>query len=415
VAAQSGPHLRLGEVERLEALPGEGTVTLRWVAPPGCLRVEVLRTAGRPPAPGEGGVAVVATATSALDTGLANGQVWGYRVIAVYADPVRAGGELRSAGCTVLVRPEAPPQPVEDLRAERAEALVLLRWKPPASGEVELRVLRARPALRVGNVLSLSEARQLGEAVPSLARGEGRFRPGASGRYFFLPLTVREETATVGRVADVVFVDPVTEVAIRRTAGTVALTWKWPTTAERAIVAWAAERHPERADGGSGRRAEVLRGDYEREGCWRLPATEAKQALYVAVFACASEPGLFAPPARAFDAGGSLATVRYHVETERSLFSRTPRAAWLELSTTDPVSHLPALVVVAKAQDVPLSARDGQVLLELEGVELAGGKARIGLPATSVQEPYLKLFFREPERAQQVRLLPAAREQLRLR
>ena len=62
---------------------------------------------------------------------------------------------------------------------------------------------------------------------------------------------------------------------------------------------------------------------------------------------------------------------------------------------------------------VPVSPRDGRVLEELPAARLEAGRASIALPDPGRGSGlYVKLFFKEADAAREVRLLPAAREEL---
>lgn len=412
--ATSGPHLRTAEVEDLELLAGNGEVTLRWKNPPGCRRVEVWRRQGVPP-DGPGEAAPTVAGASAHDTGLANGQPYGYRVVAVFADPSRPDGELKTSGRTATATPLSPPAPVLDLTASRTGKNVVLRWSPIMGAVVQLRQSTRPPDAAPGMVLPASQADRLGTLVPGISGNAAHVTLTGQGRVFFIPLSVVASTAVVGSVAEVTTLDPVHDFEVRRSGSSLALTWGWPEGTEEVLVAWGHERHPEDPLEEQGGRALVTRREYDRSGIWLLQNVE-RRAHYLSVFAKAPQGDLYALPARAVETLGQGASIAYRVGVKKSLLRRAVEDAWVEVTSSNRDGlTLPPLVVIGKAHTVPLSPRDGEVLLEVPGLKLEQGRALLPLPAHSWPgRPYVKLFFKDAAAAREIRLLPAEKDRLQI-
>ncbi|HEX4955375.1 MAG TPA: zinc ribbon domain-containing protein [Thermoanaerobaculia bacterium] len=415
-AAVSGPHLRLGEVAGLEAEAGDGSVRLGWQPPPGCLRVEVRRLRSAPPGGNEGAVLVPVTASGALDGGLTNGETYRYRVTSVFADPARPGGELASGGLVVSVSPTAPPAPVRDLVVERQGDRVRLRWSPVAGAQVEIRLVAGSGgAPPEGTVTPVAALARLGERLATAGGSALEATLPGPGRFQLVPISLHAGTAVVGKAVEVLNLEGATRLAARRVGNGLALTWDWPRGAEAAVVAWAEDGPPQDPRGGGGRRVRVTRAEYGSADCHLIPYLERRRH-YFAVFIAVPGQDLYAPPATVLDSGGQETVARYQVETRRGLLSRTVTDAWIEVACTDGLGALPSLLVVAKPQAVPVSASDGEVVARLDALPLEAGHGRIPVPSGLwPKRPYLKLFFQDPEHARSIRLLPAAKDQLRVR
>jgi tetratricopeptide (TPR) repeat protein len=412
--ATSGPHLRTAEVEDLELVSGNGEVTLSWTVPPGCRRVEVWRRQSSPPG-GHDGTALTVAGASAQDTGLTNGLLFGYRVVAVFADPLRPGSELRTSGRTATATPVAPPAPVLDLTASRTGRNVLLRWSPVAGSTVQIRQTSRPPDATPGLVLPASQADRFGNLVPGTTGNGAQVTLTGQGRVFFIPLSVAAGTAVVGAVAEVTTLDPVQQLQVRRSGPHLAMTWEWPEGTEEVLVAWAHDRHLEDPRQEQGGRVRVTRREYDRSGCWLLQNVE-RRPHYISVFAKTPQGDLYAQPARTVETLGQGTSVAYRVGVKKSLLRRSVEDAWLELtSTSGDGMTLPPLVVVGKAHAVPLSPRDGEVLLEVPGLQIERGRALLPLPAHCWPgRPYVKLFFKDAAAAREIRLLPAEKERLQI-
>jgi hypothetical protein len=413
--ATGGPHLRTAEVDDLELVAGNGDVTLRWTPPSGCRRVEIWRRQGAVPGSPGDGTALTVAGNSAHDTGLTNGVLYGYRAVAIFADPHRPQGEIATPGRTATATPVAPPAAVTDLSSSRTGRSVLLSWTPVRGATVQIRQASRLPDYSPGLILPASQADRFGSLVPGATTNGAQVSLSGQGRVYFVPLSVAAGTAVVGRAAEVTTLDPVQQLNVRRTGPHLALTWEWPAGTEEALVAWSHDRHPEDPRQKQGQQARITRREYDRAGCWLLQSVE-RRPHYISVFAKAPEGDLYAPPAKIVETLGQGASVSYRVGVKKSLLRRTVEEAWLELTSngSDGLT-LPALVVIGKAHAVPISPRDGEVLLEVSSLRFERGKAHLQLPANSwSSRPFVKLFFKDAATAREIRLLPAEKNRLQI-
>jgi hypothetical protein len=413
VPAASGPHLRLTEVADLVAVAGSGEVTLCWSPPAGCLRVEVWRCLGAPPPQRGDGVELAGTRDGVRDSGLANGSRYGYRIHAVYPDPAQEGRELHGPGRAITATPLALPQAVMDLNARRSGRTVVLSWTPLAGAAVEIRQATGLPDCAPGSVLAASQTGRFGKLLPSASAGTSHTTLLRQGRYFFLPLSIAGGTAVVGRAAEVTSLDPVSALTARRAGAGIALTWQWPEGTDEVLVAYAHDRAPDSPLDGRCTKVRLTRREYDRSGCWQLPYAE-RRALHFSVFAKASGTELYSPGVETVESMGQEIAVSYRVVVKQRLLRRAADRAWIELRAAGAETSIPALLVVGKVHNVPLSPADGEVLAELPELLLESGRALLPIPARRPDAPtYVRLFFKDPTAARRIRLLPAARENLR--
>jgi hypothetical protein len=264
-------------------------------------------------------------------------------------------------------------------------------------------------------ILPASQADRFGALVPGATGNGAQIALTGQGRVYFVPLTVAAGTAVAGRAAEVTTLDAVTQLQVRRTGPHLAMTWDWPAGIDEVLVAWSHDRYPEDPRQTQGQQARVTHREYDRSGCWLLQNVE-RRPHYIAEFAKAPEGDLYAPPARIVETLGQGASVSYRVGVKKSLLRRSIEAAWLELTSNggDGLT-LPALVVIGKAHTVPISPRDGEVLLTVDSLRFERGKALLPLPPQSWPgRPYVKLFFQDAAAAREIRLLPAEKERLQI-
>lgn len=410
-AAVSGPHLRAAEVAGLEVHAADGSVSLTWSAPPGARGVEVWRAEGRAPSRAGEGQKVPADLTSAQDHGVQNGRLYGYRVVVVYPDPVKPGGEIRTAGESAEAQPQPPPPPVTDLRAERTGSSVFLTWTAPNSGRMQLRRRPTPPSATPNVAIPVSRLDQLGTLVPFSGTNSATVDIANDGQTVFVPVTIDRTTAVVGQWVTVVDVADVKKLRARCTGATIVLTWEWPPNIDTVWVAWSNEAFPLEAGTGQGRQFD--RQAYERAAGWEVPCRDPKH-YYFAVFARHSATGAWSAGVRTLETMGVVDLVQYSLVVKKGFMGLGAVESISLVLRSEVVRLLPPLVLVARDRQAPGTPSDGRVVLDLPAVRLTDGTATIPVPRSAwAANEHVRLFFRDPANVQEIRLQPTS-DQLRL-
>jgi hypothetical protein len=412
-SAGSGPHLVTSDVKNLTTRGGDKEVILNWERPKGCKRVEVWRkNDGVPANPGDGAPMVV-SGDSAHDTELINGKSYGYRVVVVFDDPRNPGKEVYTPGVASTAFPVSPPEPVTDLNCVLEGKTVRLNWSPIAGASVQIRQTTAQPNSHPGLIIPLDQADRIGTLIGAGSTGNAQSTITVQGRIYFVPLTVAGGIAVVGNVASLTTVEDVVNLKARAVGRNIVLTWDWPAGIDEAIACFAHDGYPADAVNGHSTRVRITRQEYNRNHCWEVRGA-ARQSHYFTIFAKTGDSGVCSTGARAFESMGQGISVTYRVVLKRAFMSRTVQQAWLELQCKDRPS-LPGLLVVGKQRNVPLSPADGTMIEEVREVFFRDGKAQIQIPQQYLGAPtYVKVFFKDSRDAQEIRLLPAPKEELRL-
>jgi hypothetical protein len=304
-----------------------------------------------------------------------------------------------------------PPSPTH-LRASPLVSGFRLTWQPPATNRtLDYRLLR-----KAGSAPRHAEDGNVVAEGRSASLDDPRAPPGVAWYYAVFALrgsaSCREPAVSGPHLLSL---DAVTRLAARRSGPNLVLTWSWPPGIEECLVTWTYDHHAADALEASGGRARVTRREYDRAGCWVLSHAE-RRPHYLAVLARVPGDDLYAPPARVIESMGQALSVSYQVVVKKALLRRTVTEAWIELTCgAADGTEVPALLVVGKAQGVPLSPQDGEVLAALPPVRIEKGRARLPIPERHWHHrPYLKLFFQDAGAAREIRLLPAEKDRLLL-
>ena len=111
--------------------------------------------------------------------------------------------------------------------------------------------------------------------------------------------------------------------------------------------------------------------------------------------------------------GGRSARVTYQVVTERNWITRRVTGVRIDLRTEDDIGSLNGVAAVLNKTTVPMHLSDGRTVASRSRIEFQDGCATLALPG-SVRAGYVKLFFEDDEARNGVRLLPPARNRLRI-
>jgi hypothetical protein len=383
----AGPAVRVEDVHALRATAGDGSVVLDYRSPPRARAAEVWRQVGSEPPKRQAGARVPsASLTSATDTGLTNGVLHGYRVVAVFEGP--DGQPLYSPGVTCSVLPVELPRPVRNLCVVRRAGQFEVSWTPPPAGQVQVYALEpgtpVPTSFRVGESIPPEVLAQLGTRLPSSGANSARGTIPTGADLYLLPVTLLGSAVVVGEPASVGWLEDVEGLLPVLTDGQLHLRWTWPAGAEAALVTWRPDRFPTGPEDPRAQHDLMARGRYENEGGYRckLPAVEE---MYLAVYAATRRTGGLTPPRSSgagsdrqsqswqYASGGTPGMrVRLPIGKVRTLYYRiVPCTTWLLFPTGEyelrllpsDDTTLPGLVLMWKAGGLPLEPGDGVSLL----------------------------------------------------
>ena len=407
----TGPHLKMDEVDKIEYKAGNKQISIKWQPPSGCLSVEVRRWEGKR----SEGVRVIFSGNNLLDSGLQNGRRYRYLIVAKFRNPNDTTQTLFSKGKSIIAMPVAPPEPVLDLTARRKERLVFLTWTPPA-GKVEVQIRQAQsiPAVEPGQILSVHQANHFGVPIPTSSDHTTQTTLTAQGRVFFVPLSIVSETAVIGRPVSVTTIDEVSNFISQRNGRSIILTWSWPTGATEVFLTYHNDYFPLAPTTNGAAKVRITRAEYERYNYWELRSATAKKH-YFTIFVRDPTADIYSNGVKLLEAMGQEGTVQYYVNVKKRFLSRIPHSAWIEFISKDG-KPLENIVVVLKNNFPPVSMDDGIVIAEADKLTFLGGKSQLSIPEQYLKHKgFIKVFFKDDLLAREVRLLPSAKEKLRLR
>ncbi len=269
--SRTSPVFVAREVEGLTAIDHDGSVDVRWRHPAGVGEVWVERTrsdvAGEPAQRLRGGVGGL------VDTSVANGGTYRYRVFVEYRTP--QGNPLRTDGRSVTGQPFAMPAPLRGLQASAEAERVSLSWPAPEAGAVAVVRVMAGRAPEVGEVVDARHLERLGQVLPvDPGRAEASDRTGGGVRWY-VPVTVVGVQGVVGESIRHTGLGDVTDVVAEDDGADIVLRWTWPPGCTEVLVLWSHSGSSTGVDATQPEQSKVTNMAYELKQGWRMPKAEA--------------------------------------------------------------------------------------------------------------------------------------------
>lgn len=394
------------EVSALLIQASDGMVGGSWRSTAGTVRV------ARRDAPSDAETPVPLDGPHAfVDRSIVNGRAYVYRVFVEYLDA--CGKKVVTPGLATSVRPAARPDPVS-VEVESAPGGRLLRWDAPSCGTVAVYRCSNRPTFTHGQALTTSDLQSLGRALQPRGLCEA-IDDTAPGTVWYLPVTRSGDAAVTGTARRCTALPEVGGVVGDDFGGYLQVRWQWPADCPISRVAWRSDRFPVGPDDPLAEKAEVSRGQYERDGGFRLESPGPRPYRFH-VFA-----GQVVDGETVFGTGRGV-ELRAQAGPRRITYGIT-RGGLLQrgrfticFSSADAVDRLPDVVVVARRGDLPpLRSEDGMPLAVFKDVRVASNG---GYPFElgNLRAPlYLKAFFADPAQDPSFVLIDPPPQHLRVR
>lgn len=358
--AVTGPVVRLAQVSNLRVKPGDGKAELEWQPPANARGIEVWRLAKAEPKRGEGTRVLGTSVKSVVDTGLTNGTLYGYRVVAAFDGP--SGHTVYSPGVICLVTPMPPPKPVTDLTCTRQGETFEAAWTAPPEGDVRVYTLHTSLLYRLNDIIPASEADDLGTRVPAVGPASVRGTLGGRTQLHLLPVTIRGASAVIGQIQSLSFIDDVQDVRMWAVAGTLYGQWTYPKGFDLVVVMFRTDHFPSGPEDQSAKPMWWTRQQAELSR-FHCPVPETDR-VYATVYTVAERGGQreYAPGVRREVAVAGFRRAKFQVQAVRKFwFWKT--AEWVLTIRPEEKTYLPEMVLVARADGYPLSPKNGTVVL----------------------------------------------------
>lgn len=354
----------LPPVTALKAEVGTATIALSWQAPPDA-EVRVTRTqADAVPVP------VRVRGNGCQLSGLPEGMVQYFEVVAVYRGP--GGRELRSRAEQISATPRAEAKPVPALRARTVESngaiWVRMTWPRVDGSEVKIYRSDTAPPWPFGTTVAPDQLARAGQQVTGRPIGSGadsgleaELPPGI---HHLLPLSVGGTGMVAGRTAVVAVTDPVRHLTATPFADYATLSWEWPSTAQLAEVSW--ERDGE-VDVYS-----MTLAKYRNEGGAKVPLGASPSKVEVRAVIVAGGKQYAAPPVSLTVRQVVETPVRYRVSGLPAVGPLGGRAKKIVFTAEEACTGVRVRMVAFPGRVMPTKPTDGVTVLE-ETLTLAPG------------------------------------------
>lgn len=405
------------EVSNLKLEADDAVVRGAWEFSVAEGRVRVYCREGAAPDRQIGREVSLASPQNFIDTQVRNGHLYYYRVLVEYRDA--RGQSVFTPGIVSSIKPEQPPRAIEHLLVTFDEGVLNLVWLAPPHGKVSIYRALREPEWRSGAQIPVEKLASLGTRLQSKSESQAIDTAPPNSPAYYLPVTIAGDVAIVGTARRFVALPDVTDLKAEDFYQYLQLRWQWPAGCQSVLVAWRADIFPQDAHDAGAAKRKISRGEYEREGGFRLEKP-SKSAYKFVVFAATEMGGETVYSAGVREGARAQLRLAPPVAVSYTLARGKLRRGrfTLTLCAERPVSNLPEIIVIAKHGDLqPLRSEEGAVIASVKGANLSGDeKLPFQFELNGLQRPvYLRVFFRDAEAYQNYRLIDPPPEQLRIR
>lgn len=352
-----------------------------------------------------------------IDTQVQNGHLYYYRILVEYRDA--RGQSVFTTGIVLSVKPEQPPKAIDHLLVTFDDGVLNLVWLAPPHGKVSIYRASRQPEWKSGAQIPVEELASLGVRLQSKSESHAIDTSPPNSPAYYVPVTIAGDVAVVGSARRFVALPDVTNLHAQDFYQYLQLSWQWPANCQSVLVAWRADVFPQDAHDASATKRKITRGEYERQGGFRIENPD-QNAYHFVVFAATEMGGETVYSAGLREGARAQLRTAQPVAVSYTLARGKLRRGrfTLALSAERPVKDLPEIIVVAKRGDLqPLRSEEGAVIASFKGANLSGTeKLPFQFELNGLQRPvYLRAFFRDADAYQSYRLIDPPPEQLRIR
>ena len=382
---------KIEDIGNVSILPGDSSLTVSWTKQPASRGMIVTRFTGNT-ATGNGTQVALQSENSFVDSNLANGTTYCYKIQTVFLGI--DGKDCLSSGKAISATPQVPPKVIDDLRASEAGDDTILQWSVPPHGDVVLFDVDTEPEIPVGTVewttlVVLKE--RYGESIPVRNKGQTSWKNTSTGVRYILPITFHNGLAVFGKSISVIKIDDVSEPNLDYIGDRLRLTWKWPKGLQKVLISYRHDQHPTGTDDVLSAKIVLSRQEYNIERAWFLPIGHS-QEYYFCIYAVVERD-----TQNAYSRGVPIQTTKITIKYDLSI--RRPYIYWgqieakLFLTIVSPRGKFPDMIVKRNLGKPPLNREYGEPFIDIPAK--SGRELVIQLDVNQLEKnDYIKVFVK---------------------
>jgi len=346
-------------VSGVKAYPMDGRISLCWQADSRASQIAVLRRSG-----GDFIRLSNVWPDGCIDTGLANGTGYIYRIFAEYI----VNGELfKSDYAEISATPQQPAIAVREIYLNRFDDRYVATWdssKLNPDNEVVLLYSESIPRHTVGMTIDARQALSTFKRLDliSLVSGQAVFKVPVNSSIFIVPATTFADQMVLGCAVRLIDLNDVSSLCAEAAGDKISVTFEPPKTADKIAVCCRTDRYPLSPDEDGTDTIYVTINEYLKNGAVYISSIEQKTYFITVYTIGIAENGKYTHSqgvnALVFNAPKS--DVFYNIKYNKGLLTAS-YSITATIAVDEPVV-LPKILFVKKQLDSPISKTDGEIV-----------------------------------------------------
>jgi len=403
------------DVDGLSCDVGDQHVYLRWAKNNHVEKVTVVRSLERFPRSISDGTQIqVLGNNEAIDSQLVNGKKYYYSVFCHYKDI--EGNIVTSHGVQSQAIPQPPPPVIEKLRISASSSEgsrhLTIEFDRPEKEDVIILRTNSSTGMQPGIVINNKELGGLGHILKTnLGKAFDEIKQ--AGLYYYTPVILFNEKAYMGFEHRYASIEDVDNLNTQNMGHALRLTWKWPMNCDEVVIVYSNQNWP-KPDDLSATSIHLTRAQYEINSYFDI-MNPAIQDYYILVLATIGNNSNKITATGDRLGARKLVRLKNRTIIEYKIKKRMLSGNYAIELDVQGDGEPPSLVLIRKQNTLPLSKKDGELIMQFKKEEIRKGKKDYDLrEGAYMRQGYAKLFLEDESQYDTYLIRHPAKDALRL-
>ena len=396
--------INLAEVVLLGKEEGDGYVKAEWKPLEKNAVVEVWRCEGEnPPRCGEE-KKITAGSNYFMDDFVENEHTYSYRISVKYQIGAKS---IQTEGVVLTLFPASSPEPAENLIISNVEEDVFeAEWSYAGNDKVTLYCTDQRTSFQYGDTVDLEKITKSLKPLELISSSATscRFRIKDNKTYTVIPVTVKHNTAVIGEHAVAIKLEKIVVKSTEWINSDLHIRIEWPKDAVSILVLYGNDNYAKSLEDRVGKTSRnISKKQFEADGALLLKNIEKKD-YYITLYSACRINGeiVYSDGTRLSFSNRPKTDISYSIRTKGFLNKQVE----VEFKSTEHSFWLPDIDIISKQNAVPVYANSGSVVRHIQEQNIEGSYTETFEAKSLPKGSYIKAFFTDEDRNDEMSLRP---------
>jgi len=407
-----GPVFIPQPVKEVEIKGLEGKIELKWKTPDYCENIEIYKKETNNKFLKENAKLIKTSVNFYIDDNVKNGITYGYMFIGKYRNP-STNKIIYSEPTFFFATPASLPKPLENYDCKIENQKLLINFKD-IKENILFTVLKEKPSFSFKETMNISNIQNYN--IYNSGGNSIQIPLQFQGNFYLVPFSVKNEIAVVGKIKEITFIEDVKNLKTQYKNNQLYIYFIPPRGVKHFLLTYSYDKFVEKIDNSVNKKIYSIE-EYNKNGGYLILDINNENTHYLTLYVYDDKNNKTSKGVQFLEYCGQKLKIKYKLKKiKQFIFFGSYKEIFIELdSDVKKDFELKDILVVLKKESVPLSKNDGTIIRKMKKVKFENGIGRINFPKKYWNSKgYIKLFFEDNENFNNIRLLPAKEEFLKL-